>query len=174
MSVTCKFERSLLSHDEYEVIRITHHPAIYELDGDELHATRLRLRGMRDKERTLARQKRREARGKANPRGRSFPGTAERPQLRKRVFVAALKRVNNEFNRIRRLEARAELAEAARRALALRRGAPAVDHPAAGDTAYGGMRPLPSRRRRFKVHPSRVGSVSKATKVAQAARDSRS
>lgn len=173
MSVTCKFERSLLSHDEYETIRVTHHPAIYELDGDELRAVRFRLRGMRDKERTLARQKRREVRGKAEPRGRSFPGTAERPQLRKRVFAAALKRINQELSRIRKLEGRAAFAEAARRALALRRAAPAIHHPAAGDTAHGGMLPVPSRRRRSKVHPSRVGSVSQATKAAQAARDSR-
>jgi len=27
MSVPCKFERSLLSHEEYETMRLTHHPA---------------------------------------------------------------------------------------------------------------------------------------------------
>jgi hypothetical protein len=35
------------------------------------------------------------------------------------------------------------------------------------------MRPLPSQRRRTKVPPSKIGEVSQATKVAQAARDSR-
>lgn len=174
MSVTCKFERSLLSHDEYEMIRVTHHPAIYELDRDELQAARRRLRDTRDKERTLARQKRREMRGKAEPRGRSFPGTAEKPQLRKRVFAAALKRLNKEFSRVRKLEARAELTKAARHALALRRAAEDVHHPAPGDTANRGMQSLPSKRRRAGVHPSKVGSVSQATKAAQAARDSRS
>lgn len=89
MSVPCKFERSLLSYEEYEVVRLTHHPAIYELEGDRLQETRVLSRAMREKERTLARQKRREVRGKAEPRGGSFPGTAERPQLRRQVFAGA-------------------------------------------------------------------------------------
>ena len=56
MSVPCKFERSLLSHEEYETIRLTHHPAIYDVEAAELEAMRSRLRKMRDKERTLSRQ----------------------------------------------------------------------------------------------------------------------
>lgn len=173
MSATCKFDRSLLSYDEYEMVRVTRHPAIYELSGDELHAARVRLRDMRDKERTLARQKRRELRGKAEPRGQSFPSTAEQPLLRKQVFAAALKRINKEFGRIRKLNARAALTEAAHRALALRRAGHVVHHPSGGVTAGGGMQPLPSKRRRTKVPPSKVGSISQATKVAQAGRDFR-
>ena len=65
MSVPCKSERSLLSHEEYEIIRLTHHPAIYDVEAAELEAMRPRLRKMRDKERTLGRQKQREGRGKA-------------------------------------------------------------------------------------------------------------
>jgi hypothetical protein len=53
MSVPCKFERSLLSHDEYETIGLTHHPAIYEVEPAELEAIRSRLRKMRAKEQTL-------------------------------------------------------------------------------------------------------------------------
>ena len=48
MSVPCKFERSLLGHDEYETIRLTHHPTIYEVEPAELEAIRSRLRKMRD------------------------------------------------------------------------------------------------------------------------------
>ena len=44
MSVPCKFERSLLSHDEYETIRLTHHPAIYDVEPAELEAIQSRLR----------------------------------------------------------------------------------------------------------------------------------
>ena len=62
MSIPCKFERSILSHEEYEMIRLTHHPAIYDVEVDELKAMRSRLRKMRDKERTLGRQRRRGAR----------------------------------------------------------------------------------------------------------------
>jgi hypothetical protein len=173
MSVSCKFERSLLNHEEDETIRVTHHPAIYEHDVEGLRALRVRLRQMRDKERTLTRQKQREVRGKAEPRGGSFPGTAEQPLHRKQVFAAALKRVNKELGRIHKLEARTAHVEAARRALALRRAAQFVPYPAAGDTAHEGMRPFPSKRRRAKVPPGKIGRVSQATKVAQAARDSR-
>jgi hypothetical protein len=35
------------------------------------------------------------------------------------------------------------------------------------------MRPLPSQRRRTKVPPKQIGSISQATKVAQARRDAR-
>ena len=45
MSVSCKFERSLLSHEENETVRVTHHPAIYEQDAEALQALRVRLRG---------------------------------------------------------------------------------------------------------------------------------
>jgi len=173
MSVACKFERSLLSHEEYEVVRVTHHPIIYDLDGAQLRATKLRLRSMRDKERTLARQKRREMRGKSEARGGRFPGTAERPSQRKQVFASALKRVNKEISRLRKLEAHAAHVEAAHRALALRRASKFVHHPATGDTENEGMRPLPGRRRRT-IHPAKVGSISQATKDAQARRDSRS
>ena len=75
MSVPCKCERSLLSHDEYEAIRLTPHPAIYDVEADELEAMRPRLRKMRDKERTLARQRRRESRGKSDARTASAGGS---------------------------------------------------------------------------------------------------
>jgi hypothetical protein len=174
MSVSCKFERSLLSHEEHEVVRLTHHPAIYEHDADGLKALRVRLRELRSKERTLVRQKQRERRGKAEPRGGSFPGTAELPLHRKQVFAAALKRVNRELHRIENLAARTAHVEAARRALALHRAAKFEPYPAAGDTAHEGMRPLPSRRRRTSIAREKIGRVSQATKIAQAMRDARS
>jgi hypothetical protein len=173
MSVSCKFERSLLNREEDETIRVTHHPAIYEHDAEGLRTLRARLRQMRDKERTLTRQKQREVRGKADARGGSFPGTAERPLHRKQVFAAALKRVNKELARVHKVEARTAQVQAAWRALALRRAAQFTPYPAAGDAAHEGMRPLPSQRRRTKVPSGKIGEVSQATKVAQAARDSR-
>ena len=121
MSISCKSERSLLSHGELEMVRPTHHPAIYDLDGKELHGLKVRIRAQRDKERGLARHKQREARGKAEPRGKNFPGDAEQPLKRKQVFAAALKRINKELDRLRTLEARETQVQAAHRALALRR-----------------------------------------------------
>jgi hypothetical protein len=173
MSIPCKFERSILSHDEHGMILRSHHPEIYQSGLDDLRALRRRLRDMRDKESTLAHAKRREARGKGAPRGQSLPGTAEHPLRRKQVFAAALKRVNREIHRIEKLEARTAHVEAARRALAMRRAAQFPPRPQAGDTPGEGMHPLPNRRRRTRVAPATIGRVSQATRNAQAARDTR-
>jgi hypothetical protein len=173
MSIPCKFERSILSHDEYETVLRSHHPGIYDVGLDDLKALRQRLRDMRDRERTLAREKRREVRGKGKPRGGSFPGTTEHPLQRKQVLAAALKRVNKEIGRMQKLAARSVHVAAARRALAMRRAAQFPARPPTGDTANEGMRPLPSERRRTNVSPAKIGSVSQATKNAQAARDAR-
>jgi hypothetical protein len=173
MSVPCKFERSLLSHEEYETIRLTHHPAIYEVEAAELEAMRARLRKMRDKERTLGRQKQREGRGKADARGASFPGTAEHASRRKQVFAAALKRVNSELSRLHYLAVRTAHVEAARKALALHRAANFAPYPAGGATTNEGMVAKASPRRRKIVTGARIGRASQATKVAQAVRDTR-
>lgn len=173
MAITIKDERRLLNSKEYDAVRATHHPAIYGLDTKELKAAQVRLREMRDKERTLKHQKKREARGKAKPRGHGFPGTAEQPLRRKQVFAAALRRVNKEIERMRKLAARTQNVDAARRALALKRESNFVNHHPSDSTAHEGMPPLSNPRRRTKVHPSRVGRVSQRTKVAQAVRDAR-
>lgn len=174
MSISCKFERSVLSHEEFGVIKGSHHPGLYDLDLKGLQSLQSQLRQMRDKERTLARQKQRERRGKGEPRGSSFPGTSEQPQQRKQIFAHAVKRVNKEITRIRNLEARATNVEAARRALAMRRAAGFTSHPASGQTAQDGMNPNPSRRRRKIISGKRIGSTSQATKAAQARRDNKS
>jgi hypothetical protein len=173
MSVPCKSERSLLSHEDYEVIRLTHHPAIYDVETTELEAMRSRLRKMRDKEKTLGRQKQREGRGKAEARGASFPGTAEHASKRKQVFAAALKRVNRELSRLHNLAARTAHVEAARKALAMHRAANFIPHPPAGATVNEGAVPKPSTRRRRIVAGAKIGRVSQATKIAQAVRDAR-
>jgi hypothetical protein len=90
MTIPCKFERSVLSHDEHEIILRSHHPGIYDVLLEDLKALRQRLRDMRNRERTLAREKRREVRGKGEPRGRSFAGTAEYLCSANKCFAGAL------------------------------------------------------------------------------------
>jgi hypothetical protein len=173
MTIPCKFERSVLSHDEYAVVLRSHHPLIYDAGLDELKDARRRLREMRDREGTLARAKRRESRGKQRARGASFPGTAEHPTRRKQVFAGALKRINREIDRLEKLEARAAHVAAAKQALAMRRAAQFPPRPPGGDTANEGMRSLPSLRRRVVLPRAKIGRVSQANKAAQASRDSR-
>lgn len=167
-------ERSVLSGDQLSLVDQTHHPAIYDIEAKQLRDLQKQLRAEKGKVRTLVRQRQREARGKAESRGKAFPGTTEQPLKRKQALSAALKRVNRELERMRILEARTQHVDAARRALALHRAAKfEAAAPPAGRTANEGMQPIPSDRRRRIIPGSQVGSVSQATKVAQAIKDSR-
>ncbi len=38
MSIPCKFERSIVSYDEHEIILRSHHPEIYDVGLDDLKA----------------------------------------------------------------------------------------------------------------------------------------
>ena len=49
MSIPCKFERSILTHEENEIVLRSHHPWIYDVELGELNELRRRLRAMRDK-----------------------------------------------------------------------------------------------------------------------------
>lgn len=173
MSVSSKIEARLLSHEDHELVGKTHHPAIYQLTRDELDDMRKRLRGMRDRERTLLSQKRREMRGKGEPRGGSHPGTVDLPGKRKQVFAQALKRVNSEVHRIERMEAKAEHTASARRALAMRKAGEAWARPENTPTAGRGTQVKTSKRAKSHVPGSQVGSVTKATARTQAAKDKR-
>ena len=109
MSAPCKFELSILNHDETALIKTSHHPEIGDADRATLENLKSSLRKLRDKERTLGFQRRRISKGTAEPRGQSVSGTAEHSLHRKQVFVAALKRVNKEIARLQKFEARKEL-----------------------------------------------------------------
>jgi hypothetical protein len=172
MSVPCRSELSLLNHDEREVVMNSHHPMVGEMERDELERLRARRQDLRDRERTLSRHRRREAKGTADPRGKSFSGTAEHANRRQSVFAAAIKRIKNELTRIRKFEARRELGAAARRALALRR-ARQFSRPQMPPTSLDGMRSIASRRRIYKLPREKIGRVSQANKRAQARRDSK-
>jgi hypothetical protein len=117
MAICRKHERSLVSHEEYGAIQKSHHAEIYALSLSDLRELQMRFRGMRGKERTLMKQMQRGRRRKAEPRGGSFPGSADQPIKRKQVFSNALKRTNKEIERINNLETRAANVDAARRAL---------------------------------------------------------
>src|SRR5262245_58017311 len=71
------------------------------------------------------------------------------------------------------LEVRTVHMEAARAALAQHRAAKFAHHPPAGPTPHDGMRPRARTRRHTSVPGSKIGSISQATKVAQAIRDAR-
>ncbi len=170
MTIPFRTEMSFPDYEEQEIVRSTHFPEVGSLDRKALEDRRREIRGWRDKEKVFARQKPREASGKAAPRGGSFPGTASRPHQRKQIISAALKRLGREIHRRRAFDAKAALGEAARRALDLRR-AQQFPHRREQATPSDGLRPLPSRRRHARLSRNKVGSVSQQNKRFQASRD---
>lgn len=171
MAINRKAEQALLNHDDWTLVESTHRPALQALSDDDLAAARKRLRTLRDKQRDLGHEKRRVARGKAEPRGGSFPGTYEGPKRRKQVFAHALRRVNDEAGRRSAAASRAAIVESQHRALAKKRKATAASRPANTPAATSGKANTPNTKRATKVPGTKVGSVSQQTKKAQAKKD---
>ena len=169
MSATLAAERALLSHDEIKLVEATHHPAVSRLSAKDLKARQGELRALRDKTRTLSRRKRREAKGRSEPRASG--GDEGHVRQRKQVFAHALRRVNRELRRAEKAEAVDVTVACARRALALKRESRGARHPSAGRTANSGMTAKPSDRDTVEMNRAEIGRVSKATKVAQAKKD---
>jgi hypothetical protein len=169
MSIAAASERRFLSHEEAQIVGATHYPALAELDADRLRESRSQLRDLRDKSRSIARRKHREA-------ARHTPAASEAGQhaaRRKQIFSQALKRTNRQLERLDHAAARARTAGGMRKALALKHREEAAERPGPGRHARAGMRPNPSLRRARGVPGAKVGSVSQAGKAAQAERDAR-
>ncbi len=171
MTISVKSEKALLSHEEWELVAPTHHPALGRLADADLQATRKRLRELHDKEQGFARHKLRVGKGSAEARGGSFPGTAERPAERKQVFAQAVQRLNSEAERRRALAARTESMNSQKQALARRRAA-VSSRPANKPTARKEPARVENPKGRTKVAGARVGSVTRQTARAQGKRDS--
>jgi hypothetical protein len=160
-----------LTGAEFEAVAQTHYPEIRGLPKEELVGVARRLRGYRDKARDITRHRRRERRGKAEPRGANPAPGEVGTSRKKQVFAAALKRANREIGRIEAAERRPSQGEIARRALEMRRASRVRPHPGAGRTGSGGMRSAPNPGDTVRVDPREVGHVSQAVKAAQARRD---
>lgn len=172
MSISAKEEARLLSAAELELVSTTRYPEILALTPADLKSTVQRLREMRDRAQAIARQQRREMRGKSDPRGarpaRENAGTATKEQ----VLAQALKRANSELRQHEEPEVIApSQAELSQKAFAMKQAARATSHPSAGRTASGGMTAKSSNRRTVETDPREVGRVSQAVKSAQASRD---
>ena len=170
MAINRKGEKSLLDHDEWTLVESTHLPEVKSLSDADLAAAGKRLRDLRNKQRDLGHEKRRIARGKAEPRGGSFPGTYEGPKRKKQVFAHALRRVNDEAGRRAAAASRASIVESQHRALAKKRRA-ASTRPANTRTAAAGKARITNSKAATKVPGAKVGSVSAQGKKAQAKKD---
>ena len=171
MSVPPATQRRALTRAELEPVRRTHYPDICGRPKDEPIGVGRRRREYRDKARDSTRPRRRERRGKAEPRGATPAPSEAGTSMKKRIFASALKRVNREIKRVEEDERRPTLVESARRALELKRANRVRHHPSAGRTASHGMRSLPNGGDTVRVDPREVGRVSQAVRAAQVRRD---
>ncbi len=173
MSDRSSQEARLLSASEREAVDRTRHPAVAALSVEELQSLAKRLRESRDRARDMARQQRREMRGKADARGatpaRDNAGTVGKAE----VLELALRRIGAQLRRGRN-GVPAEAAPApAKRAVA---GPPKARRP----SPAGGVKALKSAPKqkpgagpKLRTDPREIGRVSQAGKVAQARRDSK-
>lgn len=160
-------ERRLLG-DDFALVANSHHPALGALSAEDARELARLLRAQRDKLRGMVHANRRARRGKGEPRA----SAGHDPVLlrRKQVFAAALKRVNARIEKLHGEARRAYHAAALAEALERKRAARS-HHPGGGGTAHQGMTVKASGRRRTRIDPRVVGSVSQATKNNQARRD---
>lgn len=174
MAINRKDEARALDAAERELVEKSHHPALQDVPDAELPGLIRLLRERRDRAQRLAHQRRREIRGKGAPRGSAPAAGDEGSRLKLAILAAAVRRLNGEHQRRRRIAAADELAANARKALALRRAAEEEAGPAFNTRhARKGMRNKASRAREDLIRPMELGRQRKAAAVAQAKRDAR-
>jgi len=166
------FERRLLSGAEFRAVEPTHHPQLKSLTRDKLGAVAKAVRAYHDKARDLLHQHKRAARGKPGPTAARSAHGKDTVATKQKVFADALKRVAARMA-VLDAEARRNRTTALLKDALARKKANAAGRPASGRTASKGMQATPSGKRRTRVNPGKVGSVSKQTRRAQARRDSR-
>jgi hypothetical protein len=173
MAISQKEEARALNEDERELVAKSHHPGLQDLPDEELANLVKLMRERRNKASSEANQRRREIRGKSVPKGVQASRGDEGSRLKVAVLAMAMRRLNNEVERRRRMAAKTLLMESAQRALAIKQ-ADTTKGPAFNTRhAHEGMRNVASKRRQNLIRPMELGRLRKAASVAQAKRDSR-
>lgn len=173
MTISRKQEQRALSSDEREFVDKSHHPAIQALSDAELSTLAKLMRERRDRARTMAERRRRARRGKAEARGATPAGDDEGSKLKLAVLSMAMRRVNAEIDRRRRMNARLELVAAANKALAEKRSAEREVTTFNTRHFHQGVRSIENQHVRSLIRPGERGRLRKAMAVAQAKKDAR-
>jgi len=174
MTPTKKQEARALDAEERELVAKSHHPALQDLPDNEVTELAKLIRERRNKARSIAHQRRREMRGKSEPRGATASKADHGSWTKADVLSSALSRLNSEITRRERMNARLSMVESARKALQMKTSAEEAD-PAKFNTrhAHEGMHSVARERRESLVRPMERGRLRKAASVAQARRDAR-
>lgn len=168
-----KNEDRVLDTEEREMVVATRHPEIQQLSDADLSSLISRVRDRRDRAQTLARQRRREMRGKALPRGAEPSREDGGSRQKADTLAAAMRRLNGESQRRRAMRARMTLMANAQRALASVQEAEQAHETFNSRTARDGMRNTDNRRSRRIGSPMEAGRVNQFVKTAQAKKDAR-
>jgi hypothetical protein len=175
MAITKKAEERALDSDERDLVAKSHHPALQELSDEDLAQLVKLVRERRDRAKTQANQRRREIRGKAAPRGAEPSKSDEGSKAKLAVLAMAVRRLNSELERRRRMRAAVAQVGSAKKALAMKQanlgdngGAPFNSRQ-----SHAGMRNIRSQKRQQLIDPMERGRLRKAGARAQARRDAR-
>jgi hypothetical protein len=171
MSVPISTERRMLTETEFEAVARTHYPELSGQSKDELVSLARLIREYRDKARSITHRRRREKRGKAEPRGAGPAPDEAGTAAKAGIFAAATKRLNREIGRLEKAEKKPTMAESARRALEMKRANRVRHHPSAGRSASRGMRSVPNQGDTVQMDPREIGRVSQSVRNAQVQRD---
>jgi hypothetical protein len=173
VEITRKHEARALSKDEAELVERTHHPEVRKLADAELAGLLRLVRDRRDRAQDLAKRRRREMRGKAAPQGASAARDDAGNRAKTAALAAAMRRLNAEAARRKRMASRIAMIESQRRALAMaakaKQGAPDFNTR----TAHEGMRVIEKTRIGRIGSAREAGRVSQFVRNAQAKRDAR-
>lgn len=173
MAITRKEEERALNADELELVGKTRHPALQSLPDTDLTSLVKILRERREKAKTQAHQRRREIRGKIQPKGNTASKADDGSKTKLSVLAMAMRRTNAEVERRRQMAAKQELVENAQHALELKKHAEANKIAFNTRHAHEGMRNIPNKQAKNLINPMERGRQKKAAGVAQAKRDQR-
>lgn len=161
MATATAAERRILTALEFDRVAQSYPPALSALKRKDLAALVGWLRRQTAKWRGLERRS-----GVAS-------GAAGGKAAKLKSFSAALQRAAARLDRIVAEEKKAAMKASMAKALARKKAAPAAARPATGRRAGTGPQPIENRKTRPIVKGSKIGSISQATRNAQARRDNK-
>lgn len=178
MATSTATERRVLTAVEYERVAQSYAPALNALKRKDLVSLVGWLRRQNAKWRGQERRVTRGSKAAASKTATSKPtaaGAVNRPgqDAKQKSFAAALVRATARLDRIVAEEKRVALKKTMAEALARKRAAPVAKHPSGGRKVGKGPQPIENPKTRPIVKGSKIGSISQATRNAQARRDNR-
>ena len=145
MAQSTKALARLLSKEEHELVALATQDAMRGADDSALRDLASKLRDRRDRARSIARQQRREMRGKSEPRGTAASQGNVGSKAKADALTAALKNVGAERTRRTEKSKQPSQRSLARKALALKKKADPRLRPESR-TANEGMQPVKNRK----------------------------